>query len=86
MLLKVLLLIAANILNFFLNHSLLEEKMFDDMVGFFVFCNKLLSTDLLTFVNGTKVKISLFSTEYCGQAPSAPLYIREVPGSNPDAV
>jgi hypothetical protein len=22
-------------------------------------------------------------TEYCGQAPSAPLYIREVPGSNP---
>jgi hypothetical protein len=26
MLLKVLLLIAANILNFFLNHNLLEEK------------------------------------------------------------
>jgi hypothetical protein len=24
-------------------------------------------------------------TEYCGQAPSAPLYIREVPGSNPGA-
>jgi hypothetical protein len=23
--------------------------------------------------------------EYCGQAPSAPLYIREVPGSNPGA-
>jgi hypothetical protein len=25
------------------------------------------------------------TTEYCGQAPSAPLYIREVPGSNPGA-
>ncbi|KAH0807592.1 hypothetical protein GEV33_015199 [Tenebrio molitor] len=26
-----------------------------------------------------------FNTEYCGQASSAPLYIREVPGSNPGA-
>ncbi|KAH0810607.1 hypothetical protein GEV33_012181 [Tenebrio molitor] len=25
-------------------------------------------------------------TEYCGQAPSAPLYNREVPGSNPGQV
>jgi hypothetical protein len=24
-------------------------------------------------------------TEYCGQAPSSPLYIREVPSSNPGA-
>jgi hypothetical protein len=47
--------------------------------------NCLLSTGLLTFVNRTKLKISLFLREYCGQAPSAPLCIREVPGSNPGA-
>jgi hypothetical protein len=27
-----------------------------------------------------------FVIEYCGEAPNAPLYSREVPGSNPDQV
>jgi hypothetical protein len=30
-----------------------------------------------------KLMIRFIITECCGQAPSAPLYIREVPGSNP---
>jgi hypothetical protein len=32
-----------------------------------------------------KALVANYQTEYCGQAPNAPLYIREVPGSNPGA-